>query len=189
MAKSEQPANPAEQPQLSDRQWDVLGRVAKQESVAAEKGKRIDLTLNSLVNRDLIEKVEAPGKPTVYRALTAGQKALEIQSKPAEPKAPEAEKKEVPGAGGAPMAPVVEPGVPGAKFVPRKGQIVWSLDGEGDRKIPYYRVVDVRIVDAKLETWSGASWEPVAGWQRFGSLEALSDEELAEAKKAGIPVG
>jgi hypothetical protein len=202
MAKSEQPANPAEQPPLSDRQWEVLSRVVKGESVAPEKGKRIDLTLNSLVDRRLIEKVAAPGKPTLYRATAAGQKALEFHSKPAEPKAPKAEKKEVLGAGGAPTTPVIEPGAPGVKeeeveegetkegsFVPRKGQIVWNLDGDGDRKKPYYRVGDVGVVDAKLETWSGASWEPVAARQSFGSLEPLSEDELAKAKKAGVPLG
>ena len=36
MAKSDQPADPTEQPRLSDRQWEVLGRVVKGESVARE---------------------------------------------------------------------------------------------------------------------------------------------------------
>jgi hypothetical protein len=199
MAKSDQPADPTEQPRLSDRQWEVLGRVVKGESVARETGKRIDLTLKSLVNRGLIETVAAPGRATDYRATAAGQSAFQFHSKPAEPKAPEAENSEVLGAGDALTTRVIAPGARGVreeeveeaetkdrKFVPRKGQIVWNLDGAGDRKNLYYRVVDVGVLDAKLETWSGDSWEPVAARQRFGSLEPLSEDELAEAKRAGV---
>ena len=226
MAKSEQPANPVEQPQLSDRQWEVLRRVVKGESVAPEKGKRIDLTLNSLVTHGFIQKVVALGKPTVYRALAAGLKALEIHSKPAEPKAPDAEKKAVPGAGGPLPASVFEPGVPSvkkekpekpqpekpqpekpqpekpqpekkeveesetqvARYVPRKGDIVWNLDGDGVPKKTYYRVVEVGVLEAKLEKWSGASWKPVPERQEFESLKPLTEAELAKAIKDGIPL-
>ena len=209
MAKSEQPANPEKQPRLSDRQWEVLSRVAKGESVAPEKGKRIDLTLNSLVNRGLIETVgtPAPGKPTLYRATAPGLKWLGIQSKTAEPKAPEAEKKKAAIAAGAHPAPVIEPSVRGfqeekpekeeveesetqvTRYVPRKGDIVWNLDGDGDRKKPYYRVVNVGVLDAKLETWSGASWKPVHERQQFDSLVPLSEAELAKAIKDGVHLG
>ena len=201
MTKADQPANRKEQPRLSDRQWDVLGRVVKGESVARETGKRIDLTLKSLLNRSLIETVEAPGKASAYRATAAGQSALKLHSKLAEPKSREAKNRKGLGAGHSLTVRVIarraltvsEEEIEAdeaieRKFVPRNGQIVWNLDGDGDRKKPYYRVVDVGILDAKLETWSGDSWEPVAARQRFGSLEPFSADELAEAKKAGVPL-
>jgi hypothetical protein len=208
MAKSEQPASPAEQPRLSDRQWEVLGRVAKGESVAPEKGKRIDLTLNSLVNRDLIEKVEAPGKPTVYRATAAGQKALEIHSKPAKPKAREAEKNEAPIAAGGHPAAVIEPPVlgfeeeeaeeeeaekeeaekPGKKFVPRVGQKVHQLDENGKPDPTIYRVENV-LPDGRvqLSMWIFHQFGEPGKPRRCDGLTELTAEELEEARRNGMP--
>ncbi len=216
MATSEEPASPAEQPRLSDRQWEVLGRVVEGESVAPEKGKRIDLTLNSLVNRDLIEEVEASGKPTVYRATAPGQKAFEIHSKPAEPKAPEAEKNEVPGAGGplpspvfAPVGPGVEeekperpqperpqperpqPEKPSTKFVPQVGQYVYQLDENGKQDPTIYRVEKVfPNGDVQLSMWIEKDFFGEPGRRRnCDGLRELTAAELEEVQQEWIAPG
>ena len=203
MAKSRQPEQPTEHPRLTDRQWTVLGSVVQGKSVAPEQGKRIDLTLNSLINRGLIEKVEAPGKPTDYRATKAGQAAFELHSKLVGSRPPEAEKKKKAAAAVSSSKKKVitrkDSGVRKAdldvdanleeEFVPRKGQLVWRRDGAGRRDGAYYRVVAVRVIDAKIETRSGNSWLPVPAWQQFDALDPLTDAEFATAKKAGVDAG
>jgi hypothetical protein len=203
MAKSRQPEKPSEHPRLTDRQWTVLGSVVQGKSVAPEQGKRIDLTLNSLFNRGLIEKVEVPDKPTEYRATTAGRSAFELHSKPAESKPHEAEKqKKVAAAVSSSKKKGIARKASGVRkldfevdadleeqFVPRKGQLVWRRDGAGRRDGAYYRVVAVRVIDAKLETRSGNSWLPVPAWQNFKVLDPLTDAERATAKKAGVDGG
>jgi hypothetical protein len=184
---------------LTDRQWEVLDLVAGGKSVAAKEGKRIDVTLNSLVQRGLIEKVVAGGKQTGYRVTKTGQGALELRSKSEKPKAPKRKK----AAGAVVLAPrkvAAKRGPSGERgggfpvvveaetFEPRVGQLVWRWDG-GQRDPAYYRVVKVRVIDAKLETWSGDSWAPITAWQLFEVLEPLTDAELTTAKRNGVDVG
>jgi hypothetical protein len=179
MAKAQQPANPEKAPRLTARQREVLSQVAKGKSVAPEEGKRIDLTLNSLRKRGLIDTAVAAalGEPARYRTTTEGLRLLKIQSKTekrtAVRKAPKAVKK---------AAPRVV-----TRFVPRVGQRVWNLDGRGRRKPSIYRVEQVGVDDVQLSEWAGHSFKPVAQRQGYSSVVPLSDQEVAAAINIGMP--
>jgi hypothetical protein len=179
VAKSEQPAHPEKVSRLSTRQREVLSRVADGKCVAPEEGRRIDLTLSSLLKRGLIEGVgTADDETAVYRATPAGLKLVEIPL--------EMEMRSVVRRG--PTA--VKNGARGvvAAFVPRVGQFVWNLDGRGRRKKAIYRVDEVGRDEARLSVWwSGPSFMPVNEWQVFASFEPLTDEELEAAFQSGMP--
>jgi hypothetical protein len=63
---------------LTARQLEVLNRLAEGEPAAPEEVKRIDLTLNSLLKRGLIETAAASrGEPAQYRVTAPGMILLE----------------------------------------------------------------------------------------------------------------
>lgn len=165
MDKPEGSANSNDAPRLTDRQKEVLSRVAEGKSVAPEPGRKTGLTLNSLVDRSLIEVARGDGAVT-YQVTETGLERLGIQKE-------------------------AEDGEEGESkaFVPTIGQRVWVLDGRGERMLPIFRVDSIEGNEARLSVWSGPSFKPVAALQPFDALEPLSEAELQDAIQKGMPQG
>jgi hypothetical protein len=82
MVEQEESSKPGKESRLTARQLEVLNQLAEGKPAAPEEGKWIDLTLNSLLKRGLIETVAAasPGEPAQYRVTKPGMILLDSRA-------------------------------------------------------------------------------------------------------------